>query len=176
MRISAGSWTRRPCRAQGWRRTGSPFRGSIPSRKTFRPCGDPSLNSGPLDGTRVPDELPKVLDWIEAGAIPLVATTALQALRDVARLRPGERQQLPGLERDVEFCGAVPYGDALFALWDRAHATVITNVTATRLCALVLACRLASIPARADTIMFWANGRRTCATPRTAAPTPDLAR
>lgn len=35
-----------------------------------------------------------------------------------------------GIEEDVDFPGAVPYGDSLFALWDRAHATVITNVTA----------------------------------------------
>lgn len=35
-----------------------------------------------------------------------------------------------GLQQEVEFCGAVPYGEALFQLWDRAHATVITNLTA----------------------------------------------
>jgi glycosyltransferase involved in cell wall biosynthesis len=35
-----------------------------------------------------------------------------------------------GLAEEVEFLGSVPYGERLFSLWDRAHLTVVTNLTA----------------------------------------------
>lgn len=40
--------------------------------------------------------MPASLGWLEAAAIPLVASAALQGLRDVARLRPGERVLIRG--------------------------------------------------------------------------------
>jgi NADPH:quinone reductase-like Zn-dependent oxidoreductase len=45
--------------------------------------------------------MPERLDWIEAAALPLVATTALQALRGVARLRAGERVLIKGASGGV---------------------------------------------------------------------------
>jgi NADPH:quinone reductase-like Zn-dependent oxidoreductase len=45
--------------------------------------------------------MPERLDWIEAAALPLVACTALQALRDVARLRAGERLLIKGASGGV---------------------------------------------------------------------------
>jgi NADPH:quinone reductase-like Zn-dependent oxidoreductase len=45
--------------------------------------------------------MPERLDWIEAAALPLVATTALQALRDVARLGPGDRVLIKGASGGV---------------------------------------------------------------------------
>ncbi|HET8623205.1 MAG TPA: NAD(P)-dependent alcohol dehydrogenase [Gemmatimonadales bacterium] len=45
--------------------------------------------------------MPEHLDWIEAGAMPLVATTALQALRDVGRLASGERLLIKGASGGV---------------------------------------------------------------------------
>jgi NADPH:quinone reductase-like Zn-dependent oxidoreductase len=45
--------------------------------------------------------MPEHLDWVEAAAMPLVATTALQALRDVARLASGERLLIKGASGGV---------------------------------------------------------------------------
>lgn len=45
--------------------------------------------------------MPKGLGWVEAAAIPLVATTALQGLRDVARLKSGERLLIKGASGGV---------------------------------------------------------------------------
>lgn len=47
------------------------------------------------------EPMPHRLDWVEAAAIPLVASAALQALRDVARLRPGERVLIKGASGGV---------------------------------------------------------------------------
>lgn len=45
--------------------------------------------------------MPERLDWIEGAALPLVATAALQGLRDVARLRRGERVLIKGASGGV---------------------------------------------------------------------------
>jgi NADPH:quinone reductase-like Zn-dependent oxidoreductase len=45
--------------------------------------------------------MPEGLAWVEAAAIPLVATTALQALRDVARLKAGEKLLIKGASGGV---------------------------------------------------------------------------
>jgi len=45
--------------------------------------------------------MPQGLGWVEAAAIPLVATTALQALRDVARLEAGEKLLIKGASGGV---------------------------------------------------------------------------
>jgi len=44
---------------------------------------------------------PESLDWVTAAALPLVATTALQALRDRARLRAGEHVLIKGASGGV---------------------------------------------------------------------------
>lgn len=51
-----------------------------------------------------PDELapiPAGLDWIAAAAVPLTAQTALQALRDLAGVRPGQRVLINGASGGV---------------------------------------------------------------------------
>ena len=45
--------------------------------------------------------MPQRLGWIEGAALPLVGTTALQGLRDVARLRPRERVLIKGASGGV---------------------------------------------------------------------------
>jgi NADPH:quinone reductase-like Zn-dependent oxidoreductase len=45
--------------------------------------------------------MPQRLGWIEGAALPLVATTALQGLRDVARLRSGDRVLIKGASGGV---------------------------------------------------------------------------
>ena len=65
--------------------------------------------------------MPARLDWIEAGAIPLVATTALQALRDVARLGPGERLLIRGASGGVG-SAAIQIGAAM-----RGYVTAIAS-------------------------------------------------
>jgi NADPH:quinone reductase-like Zn-dependent oxidoreductase len=65
--------------------------------------------------------MPERLDWIEAAALPLVGTTALQALRDVARLAPGERLLIKGASGGVG-SAAIQIGVAL-----RAHVTAIAR-------------------------------------------------
>jgi NADPH:quinone reductase-like Zn-dependent oxidoreductase len=61
--------------------------------------------------------MPERLDWAEAAAIPLVASTALQALRDVARLAPGERLLIRGAS------GGVGSAAIQIGAWMRAHIT-----------------------------------------------------
>ena len=65
--------------------------------------------------------MPERLDWIEAAAVPLVATTALQALRDVARLSPGERLLIKGASGGVG-SAAIQLGVVM-----RAHVTAIAR-------------------------------------------------
>ncbi len=45
--------------------------------------------------------LPEGLSWVEAAALPLVGLTALQALRDCARLQPGQRVAIHGASGGV---------------------------------------------------------------------------
>ncbi|MFN2563607.1 MAG: NADP-dependent oxidoreductase [Gemmatimonadaceae bacterium] len=45
--------------------------------------------------------MPERLGWVESAALPLVASTALQALRDVARLGAGERLLIKGASGGV---------------------------------------------------------------------------
>lgn len=45
--------------------------------------------------------MPARLGWVEGAALPLVATAALQALRDVARLDPGQRVLIRGASGGV---------------------------------------------------------------------------
>jgi NADPH:quinone reductase-like Zn-dependent oxidoreductase len=45
--------------------------------------------------------MPRRLGWIEGAALPLVGTTALQGLRDAARLRAGERVLIKGASGGV---------------------------------------------------------------------------
>jgi NADPH:quinone reductase-like Zn-dependent oxidoreductase len=45
--------------------------------------------------------MPERLGWVEAAALPLVASTALQALRDIARLGAGERLLIKGASGGV---------------------------------------------------------------------------
>jgi NADPH:quinone reductase-like Zn-dependent oxidoreductase len=66
-------------------------------------------------------EMPERLDWVEAAAMPLVATTALQALRDVARLAPGERLLIKGASGGVG-SAAIQLGVIL-----QAHVTAIAR-------------------------------------------------
>jgi NADPH:quinone reductase-like Zn-dependent oxidoreductase len=66
-------------------------------------------------------EMPERLDWVEAAAMPLVATTALQALRDVARLAPGERLLIKGASGGVG-SAAIQLGRIM-----RAHVTAIAR-------------------------------------------------
>ena len=65
--------------------------------------------------------MPERLDWIEAAAMPLVATTALQALRDVARSSPGERLLIKGASGGVG-SAAIQLGVIM-----RAHVTAIAR-------------------------------------------------
>jgi NADPH:quinone reductase-like Zn-dependent oxidoreductase len=65
--------------------------------------------------------MPERLDWAEAAAIPLVASTALQALRDVARLVPGERLLIRGAS------GGVGSAAIQIGAWMRAHITAIAS-------------------------------------------------
>jgi NADPH:quinone reductase-like Zn-dependent oxidoreductase len=65
--------------------------------------------------------MPERLDWIEAAAMPLVATTALQALRDVARIAPGERLLIKGASGGVG-SAAIQLGVSM-----RAHVTAIAR-------------------------------------------------
>ena len=59
-------------------------------------------------------EMPEHVDWVEAGALPLVGATALQALRDVARLAPGEGLLIKGASGGVG-SAAIQIGVALGA-------------------------------------------------------------
>jgi NADPH:quinone reductase-like Zn-dependent oxidoreductase len=45
--------------------------------------------------------MPRKLGWIEGAALPLVGTTALQGLRDVARVEPGDRLLIKGASGGV---------------------------------------------------------------------------
>lgn len=45
--------------------------------------------------------MPRRLGWIEGGALPLVGSTALQGLRDAARMRPGDRVLIKGASGGV---------------------------------------------------------------------------
>lgn len=45
--------------------------------------------------------MPRTLDWVEAAALPLVGSTALQALRDIAKVRAGERVLIKGASGGV---------------------------------------------------------------------------
>jgi NADPH:quinone reductase-like Zn-dependent oxidoreductase len=45
--------------------------------------------------------MPARLGWLEASALPLVATTALHGLRDVARVRPGDQVLIKGASGGV---------------------------------------------------------------------------
>ncbi len=65
--------------------------------------------------------MPERLGWVEAAAIPLVATTALQGLRDVARLTPGERLLIKGAS------GGVGTAAIQIAVVMRAHVTAIAS-------------------------------------------------
>ncbi|MGH7630769.1 MAG: NAD(P)-dependent alcohol dehydrogenase [Gemmatimonadales bacterium] len=65
--------------------------------------------------------MPERLHWVEAAAIPLVATTALQGLRDVARLTPGERLLIKGAS------GGVGTAAIQIAIVMRAHVTAIAS-------------------------------------------------
>lgn len=65
--------------------------------------------------------MPERLDWIEAAAMPLVTTTALQALRDIARLTPGERLLIKGASGGVG-SAAIQLGVVM-----RAHVTAIAR-------------------------------------------------
>ena len=65
--------------------------------------------------------IPERLDWAEAAAIPLVASTALQALRDVARLAPGERLLIRGAS------GGVGSAAIQIGAWMRADITAIAS-------------------------------------------------
>ncbi len=69
--------------------------------------------------TRCPPGLP----WPEAAALPLAGLTALQALRDLARLRPGQRLLINGASGGVGTL-AVQVGKAL-----GAHVTAVAGAS-----------------------------------------------
>lgn len=66
--------------------------------------------------------MPDGLEWGEAAALPLVASAALQALRDVARLRAGERVLIKGASGGV--------GSAALQVAKACGAHVTAQVTA----------------------------------------------
>ncbi|HEU5171446.1 MAG TPA: NAD(P)-dependent alcohol dehydrogenase, partial [Gemmatimonadales bacterium] len=65
--------------------------------------------------------MPDRLDWVEGGAMPLVGSTALQALRDVARIGPGERLLIRGASGGVG-SAAIQIGKAF-----GVHVTAIAS-------------------------------------------------
>jgi alcohol dehydrogenase len=65
-------------------------------------------------GASVLDRIPAALSYEQAAALPLVGMTALQALRDIARLRPGQRLLVNGAAGGVG-SHAVQIGRALGA-------------------------------------------------------------
>jgi NADPH:quinone reductase-like Zn-dependent oxidoreductase len=65
--------------------------------------------------------MPERLSWVEGAAIPLVASAALQALRDVGRLGPGERLLIRGASGGVG-TAAIQVGVVM-----RAHVTAIAS-------------------------------------------------
>lgn len=67
--------------------------------------------------------MPRGLGWIEAAAMPLVASTALQALRDRARLQPGQRVLIKGAS------GGVGSATIQIAKARDAHVTAIATGT-----------------------------------------------
>lgn len=75
----------------------------------------------------LPDELarkPAGLDWEHAAALPLVSLTALQALRDLGELAPGQRVLIHGASGGVGV-HAIQIARAL-----GAHVTTLTSATA----------------------------------------------
>ncbi len=73
--------------------------------------------------------MPRTLDWVEAAALPLVASTALQALRDIARVRPGDRVLVKGASGGVG-SAALQVAKALGAhtiAWTSAERTGTTS-------------------------------------------------
>lgn len=65
--------------------------------------------------------MPHGIGWIEAGALPLAASAALQALRDVARLQSGERVLIRGAS------GGVGSAAIQIARGWGAHVTAVTH-------------------------------------------------
>jgi NADPH:quinone reductase-like Zn-dependent oxidoreductase len=80
--------------------------------------------------------MPSRLGWIEAGAMPLAASAALQALRDVARLQSGERVLIRGASGGVG-SAAIQIARA----WG-AHVTAITHGAAAAHCVALGAHRI----------------------------------
>lgn len=72
--------------------------------------------------------MPDRLGWVEGAAMPLVASAALQALRDVARLKSGERVLIKGAGGGVG-SAAIQIGRAY-----GAHVTAITSGGGLELC------------------------------------------
>lgn len=72
--------------------------------------------------------MPESLGWLEAAALPLVASTALQALRDVAGLRPHERVLVRGA------AGGVGSAAIQIARVMGAHTTAIATGEGIGLC------------------------------------------
>lgn len=72
--------------------------------------------------------MPGRLDWLEAAALPLVASAALQALRDVADLKPGERVLIKGAS------GGVGSAAIQIAKAHDAHVTAIASESGVEHC------------------------------------------